>query len=146
MKCVLAVSIAVAAGCGGSNSSNRFANFEGAAWNASVTDTAGCPAPIGTQSASRTYSLTFVPATGADLQATSAEGCVYKFNVSGNTATLANGPVSCTATVSGISAVISWTSFTATTNDGHNLTINAAGTATNGLINCSFTEAGTATR
>jgi hypothetical protein len=145
MKRVLAIAIALAAACGGS-SSNKFANFEGAAWNASLTDTASCPAPIGTQSAPRMYSLTFVPATGADLQFTSAEGCVYKFNVSGNTATLANAPVSCTVNVSGIIGVVSWTSFTATTSDGHTLTINTAGTASNGVLSCTFTEMGTATR
>jgi hypothetical protein len=145
MKRVLAMSIALAAACGGGSSTN-FANFQGAAWNASVTDTASCPAPIGTQSAPRTYSLTFVPANGADLQFTSAEGCVYKFNVSGNTATLANAPVSCTVSVNGITGVVSWTSFTATTTDGHHLAIDTAGTATNSVITCSFTETGSASR
>jgi hypothetical protein len=145
MKRVLTISIVLVAACGG-GSSSKFPNFEGAAWNATVTDTANCSAPIGTQSGSRTYSVTFVPATGADLQFTSAEGCVYKFNVSGNTATLANGPVSCTVTVQGIIGVVAWNTFTATTSDGHNLTINAAGTASNGTITCSFTEAGGAAR
>jgi len=146
MKRVLALSLALAAACGGSGSSTKFPNFVGAAWNASVTDTANCSEPIGTRTAPRTYSLTFVPATGADLQYTSTEGCVYKFNVSGNTATLANSPVSCMVNVDGIIGTASWTSFTATTSDGHNLTINTAGSATNGVITCSFTETGAATR
>ena len=148
MKGLLAVvPLALAVACGGSSSSNRLSNFEGAAWNASVTDTVACSAPIGTQSVPRTYSLRFVPGTGADLQYTSAEGCVYKFNVSGNTATLANAPVSCTVNVGGIATgTVSWTSFTATTSDGHNLTINAGGTAANSVITCSFTETGNATR
>jgi hypothetical protein len=147
MKRVLALSLALAAACGGSGSSTKFPNFEGAAWNASVIITANCSAPIGTQTVPRTYSLTFVPSTGADLQFTSTEGCVYKFNVSGNTATLANGPVSCTLNVSNtLMGLVSWTSFTTTTSDGHNLTINTAGSATNGVITCSFTETGAATR
>jgi hypothetical protein len=145
MKRGLALAVALTAACGGS-SSNRLANFEGAAWNASVTYTATCPAPIGTQSVSRTEAITFVAGSGADLQFTSPEGCVYKLNVSGNTATLANAPVSCTVNVNGIIGVVSWTSFTATTSDGHYLTINSAGSATNGAITCSFTESGSATR
>lgn len=146
-RTVLAASLVIAAACGGSNGSNSsFANFEGAAWNASLTSTANCPAPIGTQSANRAFSIAFVAATDADMQFTSAEGCVYKFKVSGNTATLSNGPVSCAVTVSGISGTVTWTSYTATTADGHNLTVTTAGTATNGLITCSFSEAGSATR
>ena|SRR5918911_848384 len=145
MQRVLAIWIVLVAACGGSSSS-KFPNFQGAAWNATVTDTASCSAPIGTQSASRTYSITFVPGTGADLQFTSAEGCGFRFNVSGNTATLANGPVSCPVTVQGITGIVAWNTFTATTSDGHNLTINAAGNASNSTITCSFTETGGATR
>src|SRR3989440_6827265 len=132
MKTVLiAASVALAAACGGSsgNSADRLANFTGSGWNASVTSTisATCPVFPG-RSGTRTYSITFVPTTGADLQWTSAEGCLYKFNVSGNTASLANAPVSCSATLSGIPVNASWTSFTATTSDGRNLTIATAGT------------------
>ena len=118
----LAIAFSLAASCGGSNgggSNGTLANFEGAAWNASVTDTATCPQPIGDRSGTRPYSLTFVRGSGSDLQVTSAEGCVYKFNVSTYTATLVNAPVSCTATVSGITATVTWTSYTVTTTDGH---------------------------
>jgi len=150
MKTVLIpVCAALAAACGGSGSSmdNRLANFTGAAWNASVTSTISntCLVFPG-RSGTRTYSLTFVPTTGADLQWTSAEGCVYKFNVSGNTASLANPGVSCSATISGVPVNASWTSFTATTSDGRNLTIATAGTGTALTQTCAFSETGTATR
>ena len=147
-RTLVAISSVVAAACGGSSDNNSFANFEGAAWNASVSAIATCPPPVNMQAGNRTYSLTFAPGNGADLQVTSTEGCVYKFNLSNSnyTATLVNAPVSCTATISGITATVTWTSYTATTTDGHNLTINTAGTATNGSLTCSFTETGSATR
>ena len=150
MKTVLiAVSVALAAACGGSsgNSADRLANFTGSGWNASVTTTisASCPVFPG-QSGNRTYSLTFAPGTGADLQWTSAEGCLYKFNVSANTASLSNPPVSCNITVNGIPITATWTSFTATTADGRNLAISTAGTGTALTQTCPFSETGTATR
>src|SRR5258705_1547801 len=128
MKSVLIpVCLAFACACGGSSGSgttDRLANFTGSGWNANVTSTISntCPVFPG-RSGARTYSITFAPTTGADLQWMSAEGCLYKFNVSGNTASLANAPVTCNATISNIPVAASWTSFTATTSDGRNLAI-----------------------
>ena len=45
--------------------------------------------------------MTLSNGSGADLQYTSNDGCLFKFNVSGSTATLANGPVTCSATSNG---------------------------------------------
>ena len=147
MKTVLiAVSVALATACGGSSgTTDKLANFTGSGWNASVTTTVTCPG-LPVQSGNRTYSLTFAPGTGADLQWTSAEGCLYKFNVSGNTASLSNPPVSCNITVNGIPITATWTSFTATTADGRNLAISTAGTGTALTQTCPFSETGTATR
>ena len=147
MKTVLiAVSVALATACGGSSgTTDRLANFTGSGWNASVTTTVTCPG-LPVQSGNRTYSITFAPTTGADLQWTSAEGCLYKFNVSGNTASLSNAPVSCNATVNSIPVSATWTTFTATTTDGRNLTIATAGTASAIGQTCHFAEAGSATR
>ena len=149
MKTVLiAVSVALAAACGGSSGNgtiDRLANFTGSGWNASVTTTVTCPG-LPVQSGNRTYSITFAPTTGADLQWTSAEGCLYKFNVAGNTASLANPPVTCNATITNIPVTASWTSFTGTTADGRNLTIATAGSATALTQTCGFSETGTATR
>jgi hypothetical protein len=148
MKMLVGVlSLAVAAGCGGSSSNattDRLANFTGSGWNASVTTTVTCQGF--TQSGVRTFAITFVPTTGADLQWTSAEGCLYKFNVSGNTASLSNPPVTCNTTVNNIPVTATWTSYTATTSDGRNLTISTAGTGSALLQNCPFSETGTATR
>src|SRR5882724_5883407 len=116
MKTVLiAVCVALACGCGGSSGpgTDRLANFTGSSWNASVTTTVTCP--TFSQSGIRTFAITFAPGAGADLQWTSAEGCLYKFNVSGNTASLSNAPVSCNTTVNGIPVSATWTSYTATT-------------------------------
>src|SRR5258708_3984760 len=151
MKTVLiAVCLALACACGGSSGSgttDRLANFTGSGWNASVTSTISSTCPVFPgQSGTRTYSITFAPTTGAALMWTSAEGCAYKFNVSGNTASLANPPVTCNATISNIPVAATWTSFTATTTDGRNLTITTAGTASALLQSCSFSETGTATR
>jgi hypothetical protein len=148
-RILVAFTFAIAAACGGSDnggSNSNLALFQGVAWNASVTDTANCPPPIGTLSGPRGYSITFVPTTGADLQFTSAEGCVFKFNVTSSTATLANAPVSCAVTFEGVSGTITWNTFTATTTDGHNLTLNEAGAAASGPLSCPATETGTATR
>jgi hypothetical protein len=148
MKTVLiALSLALAAACGGSSgngSTDRLANFTGSGWNASVTTTVTCSGF--SQSGSRMYSITFAPGSGADLQWTSAEGCLYKFNVSGNTASLSNPPVSCNTTVNNIPVTATWTNFTATTNDGRNLTIATAGTGSALGQTCPFSETGTATR
>jgi hypothetical protein len=151
MKTVLIPAcLALACACGGSSGSgttDRLANFSGTAWNASVTTTISSTCPVAPgQSGTRTYSITFVPTTGADLQWTSAEGCAYKFNVSGNTASLANAPVTCNATINNIPVTATWTSFTATTADGRNLAIATAGTASALLQSCPFSETGTATR
>ena len=150
MKTVLiALSVVLAAACGGSSNgtTDRLANFTGSGGNASVTTTVSPTCPVlGGQSGTRTYSITFAPTTGADLQWTSAEGCVYKFNVSGNTASLSNAPVSCNFTLNGFAVSATWTSYTATTTDGRNLAIATAGTGSALLQTCPFTETGTATR
>jgi len=148
MKTVLiAVSVALATACGGSSgTTDRLANFTGSGWNASVTTTISASCPVLPGHSENRTSITFAPTTGADLQWTSAEGCLYKFNVAGNTASLSNAPVSCNITVNGITGSATWTSYTATTTDGRNLTIGTAGRATALLQTCSFSETGTATR
>ena len=141
---VVGAAFCVAAGCGGSSAPpDRLANFRGNPWNASVTTTVNCA--FASQSGNRTYSIAFQPGSGADLQYTSVEGCVYKFNVSGNTATLTS-PATCTVSVSGVAVAATWTSYTATTGDGRSMTISTAGSGTALGQTCPFGETGTATR
>ena len=148
MKPVLISCLVVSAlACGGSNDNGgakNLANFTGSGWNATVTTTVNCSGF--SQSGQRTFAIAFAPTTGADLQWSSAEGCLYKFNVSGNTASLSNPPVSCNTTVNGIPVTATWTSYTATTADGRSLTIASAGTGSALGQSCPFSETGTATR
>jgi hypothetical protein len=139
-----ALSFAVACGGGSSAPPDRLANFLGTPWNTSVTTTVNCA--FLSRSENRTYSIPFARGTDADLQYTSAEGCTYKFNVSGNTATLANPGVSCTFSIQGVAVTANWASYTATTSDGRTLTISTAGNGSALGQTCPFTEAGSATR
>ena len=109
------------------------------------TTTVTCPgnAPVTQNSL---VSVTLSNGSGADLQYTSNDGCLFKFNVSGSTATLANGPVTCSATSNGTAVSLSVASYTLYTSDGHHLTANAVGTATVGGVSCVFGLTGSGTR
>jgi hypothetical protein len=148
-RALVAMVIALAAGCGGSDggsggATKNLANFQGATWNGTLTTTITC----GTQSQSGNGSIALVlsPGSGADLQYTSASGCLFKFNVSDSTASLANAPVSCSTTVNGTVFVLTITSYTLTTQDGHNLTLQSAGTISSGGQSCPVGITGSATR
>jgi hypothetical protein len=151
MKRMLAALVLTsAAGCGGSDgtggsSTKDLANFLGATWNGTTTVTVTCPGSApNTQGAA--FALAFTAGTDADFQYTSQGGCFYKYNVSGNTASLSNAPVSCTTTANGTTVTTTWSSYTLTTSDGHSLSINTAGTGTALGQTCPFTQTGTAAR
>jgi len=156
--------VGLALGCGGSDGSpgsdagtdagtdggtdggtKNLANFLGAAWNATQTTTVSCPGQQ-PQSSTDSVSIAFSPGNGADLQYTSQAGCTYKFNVSGNTASLSNPPVTCSTTFGTVTITLTWTSYTASTSDGHNLTLMSAGTASASGQTCPFSITGSATR
>ncbi|MFL5312425.1 MAG: hypothetical protein ACJ79H_18475 [Myxococcales bacterium] len=150
MNRILAVLVLTcAAACGGSSDSGgsikNLANFEGVTWNGQITSTVTCTGSA-PQSSAATYAVIFSAGTGADLQYTSQAGCVFKFNVSGNTASLANSPVACSSNVGGTPVTLSWTNYAVTTSDGHNLTISAAGSGSASGQTCPFTQTGTAAR
>lgn len=132
-------------GSGGGGSSNKLANFQGTVWNGTITTTVTCSGAA-PQSGQSPYAVAFSQGTDADLQYTSPAGCVYKFSVSGNTASLSNPPVTCSATFNGVIVTSSWTSYTVATSDGHNLSINAGGSGTTFGATCPFTQSGNATR
>jgi hypothetical protein len=143
MKRAIIVMLALA-GCGGSSTGANLSNFQGAWPTVHLTTTINCGGSPVTQDT--TVSVSIGPGTGADLQHTSNSGCLYKFNVSGSTATLSNAPVTCSTTSGGTTYVLTVTSFTATTSDGHNLTLTASGTITSGGSSCSYAITGNGTR
>ena len=147
-RILVAFACACAAACGGSNGGGKnLSNFLGAPWNGSITTNVPSCSGIPAQSETDQVTVTFSPGSGADLQFTLGTGCTFEFNVSGNTASLANSPT-CTTMINSITVTATWTTFTATTTDGHNLSMSASGsgTAQGFPVACPFTQTGTATR
>jgi len=147
-----AIPFVLALACGGSNNNSGSSggnpnNFLGSTWNGSVNTTVSCPGQP-PQSALTTYTVAFSQSSDADLQYTSSAGCTFKFRLPGNTASLSNAPVSCTATSGGLTVNVVVTTYTLTTSDGHNLSISASGstTDTSSQTSCPFSQSGTATR
>ena len=94
--------------------------------------------------------LVFTPlgASGLTYTLGAAEGgCVFNFSVSGDTATLSNGPVNCDASEGDAGSVdFSYTSFSFTTSDGHNLTGSGTATASQDGVTCTDSATVTAMR
>jgi hypothetical protein len=138
------------AACGGGDSSNGgtpkdLSHWTGTAWNGGTTAAFICNQT--TPAVNSVTAFVLSPGTGADLQYTSREGCIYKFNLSGSAASLANGPVSCAINMNGVLFAISVTSYTMTTTDGHNLNEQVGGTvAVAPTLNCGFAIGGELTR
>jgi hypothetical protein len=136
------VVVLLAAGCGGSSSSAG-SKFIGN-WNAAVHSTRTCGDSVGQGDSNETIALT--AGSGADLEATSSEGCLLKFRVSGNTATLSNAPVSCVAATPSVPGTTTVNDYTFTTSDGHHATMSSSGTVLESTETCTFTITGSATR
>ena len=133
---------ASAAACGSETGSSigtkNFANFQGLpAWTGTVRTTETCPGSPASSVDSQ-FSFILGGASGADLQYASTAGCLFQFNISGNIASLANAPFSCSTST--------WTTYTLTTANGHSLNLAAAGTDTSSGQTCQFTQTGNLTR
>lgn len=141
MKRLLAA-LALTIGCGG-GSGPDLSRFEGT-WNGNLSSTVVC----GTQSQSgnSTDSITLSAGSGADLQYLSNAGCLFKFNVSGGTASLSNAPVTCSTTSNGTVLALNFSSYSLSTSDGHHLTANATATIASGGQTCNLVITGSATR
>ena len=151
MKPTLIVLVAALAGaCGGgggsgpSTATKNLANFEGAAWTGPLTVTQNCAGNVAT--AQGQASITLLPGSDTDLQFSTLPGCTFKFNVSGNTATLANGPVSCSGSDQNGPFTTTVTRYTLSTADGHSMSVDTAATVVQGTQNCSLALAGTLSR
>jgi FlaG/FlaF family flagellin (archaellin) len=134
--------VLLAAGCGGSSSSAA-SKFIGN-WAAIVHTTRTCGDSVGQGDSSVTIPI--AAGSGADLESTSSDGCVFKFRVSGDTATLSNAPVSCNAAVPSIPGTTTVNDYTLTTNDGHHATLSSSGTLAENTETCTFTITGSATK
>jgi hypothetical protein len=122
-------------------------NFIGGSWSGTETTTGTCAgATPGT-----TYEpigLAFVvQGSGISYTSTLTTGCTFDFSVSGDTATLSNGPVTCgTAGADGATAEVTYSTYTLTTTDGQNLTGAFTVTGKSGGTNCTSTGTITAMR
>ncbi|HLK37309.1 MAG TPA: hypothetical protein VKU41_11195 [Polyangiaceae bacterium] len=118
--------------------------FVGATWNASQVETITCDNGRGDTS---TPMATQWPleANGSGFSYTDASGCMLEFTVSGDTATLSNGPVTCQGSADG-GAALTFSSGTLSSSDGHHLTGDIRGTATVGSTTCTIDLRETATR
>ena len=150
-RTAIVLATVLAASCGGAMvdgaGTKDLSKFLGAPWSGSLTTTVTCAGAVAPFVQTDAVTLALSEGSGADLQFTSAQGCLFKFNATGGTARLANGPVACHVTVEGFSVDASITTFTLTTSDGKSLAVNAGGTATaGGLPACPAMVAGTLTR
>jgi hypothetical protein len=129
-------------GCGGPDVSK----FIGGTWTGTESTTVSCGGSSGSGGGSLT--LTLSEGTDSALTAQGPGGCIAKFSVdgSGETATLSNGPVTCSITSNGMTQTETVTVFTLKTSDGHNLTAHSEGTFVAGGQSCSFVMDGTATK
>ncbi len=134
---------ATVAGCGG-GSPALITNFTGATWSVNETVTLDCAGQSTSDSESETVAFT---QTSAGVGYVSGAGCDFQFSVSGDTATLANGPVTCSTVLNdGSTLLLNVDSYTATCSDGLHLTIVASGTVTDSGSTCTLTIDGSGTR
>jgi hypothetical protein len=123
------------------------ADFTNASWSALTMGTDQCSG-LGLdgsiETTTDTIKLMFVQ-NGAGLSYESIDGCFFKFSVSGDTATLSNGPVTCHVSTDAGNDVLTYQDYTAMTSDGLHMTIALTGTSTVDGVTCTFTANGTAT-
>src|SRR5262249_7487463 len=104
--------------CASIDTTGPLGKFVGPTWYVTETDTVTCS--DGTSSQTQTYpyeTVSFTSRGPSVIQATAKYGCVFRFDVNGDTATLGNGPVTCSSG----NGDNSFTSYTATTHDGRHL-------------------------
>jgi len=147
MKRSISVLLFALAACGGSEMAPASADAQAfiGTWSGTLTSTVTCPSQA-PASAPTLVAVQLSTAGGADVTYTSSAGCGFRFSVSGATATMSNGPVSCTSAPGGVSTTLTVTSYTLTASDAHNMTASSAGTIAQGALTCQFTLAGPMTK
>lgn len=168
----LLVEVLALAGCSSSGPSANANNFTGVAWSGTITTTTdcgdagalalgACPPACPNPTSTGLFTL-FIPGGSShfsyqpDYPCTSnqAQALIFDFNVSGDTATLSDGPILCQLSTDGAVAAseempeisFPWTvsSFTLSS-DGHHLTGTASGLAMLNGVTCTLSETLSAT-
>lgn len=134
------------AACGGGSPtpSAAVAPFMGV-WGATLMTTITCGSNL-PNSANQQVAFQLNTRTGSDVTYTADSGCQFIFQVSGTTATLSNGPVSCTTSPGGVATTLKVDSYTLSTTDGHTLTVAVGGTVSQSGTTCTYASNGTGTR
>jgi hypothetical protein len=136
VRCLLVWAALMAAGCGSSGGSNVDAWLGN--WMEGGTQSTTCAGVSTTTQLSMLVVFSAGPKAGT-IQS-SADNCALVWDVSGDKATLESGQT-CTATVDGVNASVSWTASTLTLN-GNTMTGTLGGSGNN----CPFTQQATLTK
>src|SRR4051812_36678513 len=126
-----------ACGGGGPTPSAAVSPFMGV-WGAKLTTTVTCGSNL-PESAIQQVAFQLRTTTGSDVSYTADSGCQFLFQVAGSTATLSNGPVSCTTSAGGVATTLKVDSYTLTTPDGHTLTVAVGGSVSQSGTTCAYT-------
>ena len=139
----MAVALGMCAGCWGAD----LGNFTGQSWHGPLSTAGICNDGSGSHGRNYLQTWTFEPAGGNSIEYAKDTGCVFRFNVSGNTAILSNGPVVCSGEMStGAAGKLTYTRYTATTNDGHHLSVQMTIKGRSGDLICAMSGNGSGTR
>jgi hypothetical protein len=132
LACVILLAACV--GSEGNSTGSGLSDWTGAEWSGTETDTFTCGTTQSTSSDS--YGTTFFASGSNGLTFTSKAGCTFDFTVSGDTAALSDGPVTCSVDNDAGAFVLSYTSYTFTTSDGLHLSGTITFTQMSGGVTC----------
>ena len=134
-------------GCGSSSSAE--VGFTGAPWMGPATTTVVCESGdsgVGTSDTSSAQSMLTFLVDGSGIEYTE-EGCTFEFSVTGDTATLSNGAITCSgASLDGSFTEVTVTSYTLTVSNGTALSGSASGMVLEDGALCTFTVTTMASR
>jgi hypothetical protein len=120
-------------------------NFDGPTpWTGTIAATVSCAGQ--TETGGGDFDVTFSPLEATGLTYTTVDGCIFDFSVSGDTATLANGPVACSAEEEAGVLLLDYQSLTFTSPDGVTLSGTGSGTLSENGTTCTETLTITASR
>jgi hypothetical protein len=131
---LLAVMSFAASGCSSKSSSPETSNFDGAEWTGTISGTVTCAGQ--SEAASGSFNVAFSPFGATGLTYTTEDGCTFDFSVSGDTATLANGPVTCSADTDAGVLSLTYQNLTFTSPDGVTLSGSGSGTVSEDGTTC----------